>query len=54
MQLIKRKEEILSNLETKKKKLLILLVEGFLILKGNVILKMYLIICNSIKVLLWK
>ena len=55
MQLIKRKEEILSNLETKKKKkLLMLLVEGFLILKGNVILKMYLIICNSIKVLLWK
>ena len=53
MQLIKRKEDILSNLE-KKKKLLILLVEGFLILKGNVILKMYLIICNSIKVLLWK
>ena len=50
-----QKEKILSNLETeKKKKLLILLVEGLLILKGNVILKMYLIICNGIKVLLWK
>ena len=47
--MIKRKENILSNLE--KEKLLILLVEWFLILKGSFILKMYLIICYSIIVL---